>query len=166
MAKKTGEEGIGIALATITCMRTSKETAEWSFPQRGFPHKAGRLQVIHGDLNHGHAAKSSARHHLEAKTSGMICMSHLLKECVWPVLVKHLGSPHDGDQIFCLAQVDDIVCPSRLHPYPLNAISRYLILFDLVVFQIPHLNQATPFDNDEDLVLAVVPMLPLDTGTV
>ena len=83
---------------------------------------------------------------------------HFLKKCIRPVFIQHLRSPHNRNQIFCIAQVDDIVCPARFHPYALDMVAGYFVFFDLVVFEVSHLDQAMAFYYDEDLVLAVVPV--------
>ena len=50
--------------------------------------------------------------------------------------------------------------PARLHPYALDMITRYFVLFHLVILKIPHLDKSVTFYNDKYLVLTVVPVLP------
>ncbi len=49
--------------------------------------------------------------------------------------------------------------PAGFHPYALNVLAGYFIFFNLIVFEVSHLDQAVAFYYDEDLVLAVVPVL-------
>ena len=49
--------------------------------------------------------------------------------------------------------------PAGLHVNALDLITRNLILFDLAVFEIAHLNQAMAMNHNEDLPLVLVPVL-------
>ena len=51
--------------------------------------------------------------------------------------------------------------PAGLHPHALDMISRHFILFDLVILQISHLDKSMALHDDEDLILAVMPVLAL-----
>ena len=53
------------------------------------------------------------------------------------------------------------MCPVRLHPHALDALTGYFIIFYLVILQIPHLDKAMALHDDEDLILAVMPVLAL-----
>ena len=55
--------------------------------------------------------------------------------------------------------------PAWLHVNALDLITRDLILFNLAVLQIAHLDQAMTVNHNEDLPLALMPVLTLcDTG--
>ena len=58
---------------------------------------------------------------------------HRLEIRIRPVLVQELGSPHDGYEVFCVGEVDDVVGPAGFHPDALDAITGHFILFNFSV---------------------------------
>ena len=73
--------------------------------------------------------------------------------------VKDLIAGHDRNEVLCLTQVDDIMCPSRDHMYCLDLIPGDLKLYSLTRINIPLLNQSVACHNDEKLPLEVMPVL-------
>ena len=69
--------------------------------------------------------------------------------------------PHYGDQVFRVGEIDDIVGVSRQHMDSLDTVARDLKLDDFVRTDLALLDEAVTGDNDEELPLAVVPVLSL-----
>ena len=75
--------------------------------------------------------------------------------------VKDLVAGHNRHQIFRLGQVDDVVCPAGDHVNGFNLIAGDLKLHRLIGVDIALLNQTVSSHYNEQLPLAVVPVLPL-----
>ena len=65
------------------------------------------------------------------------------------------------NQVFCIRQVDDVVCPARDHVNCFDLIPAYFKLHHLSSVNISLLDQAMTMHNNELLPLAVMPVLPL-----
>ena len=77
------------------------------------------------------------------------------------ILVKLLVRPHQGDEVFRVGQIDDVVCPAGDHMDSFDLVAGHLEGDLLVGKDIALLNQRTAADDDEELPLAVVPVLAL-----
>jgi len=88
-----------------------------------------------------------------------------LSKGVRTLRIEDLVGPHEGDQVFGLGEVDDVVGVARQHVDRLDAIAGDLELHNLVRADLPLLNEAVASNYNEKLPLAVVPVLPLgDAG--
>ena len=73
--------------------------------------------------------------------------------------------PHERNEGLGIAQVDDIVRETRQHMDGLDLVARNLELPHLVAVDAPFLDEPVTRNDDEELPLAVMPMLPLrDVG--
>ena len=75
--------------------------------------------------------------------------------------VEEFIGPHEGDEVFRFGEVDDVVGVARQHVDRLDLLSADLKLQHLIRPDLPFLNQGVTGDDDEELPLAVVPVLPL-----
>ena len=75
------------------------------------------------------------------------------------VWIEHLITGHYGNQVFCIRQVDDIVCPSRNHINRFDLISADLKFYGFPSVYITLLDQSMAMNNDELLPLGVMPVL-------
>ena len=92
-------------------------------------------------------------------------ISHWLKISIGPIWLQCLRSPHHGDKVLRLTQIDNIVGPTRFHPYSLDVIPVNLVLLYLASLKIPLLNLPMAFDHNENFIFAIVPMLAFgDSG--
>ena len=81
------------------------------------------------------------------------------------VRVKNLVAGHHRYQIFSLRQVDDVVRPARYHMHGFNFFTGDLELHSLARIDVALSYQAVARNDDEQLPLGVVPVLPLgDAG--
>ena len=79
--------------------------------------------------------------------------------------IKDFVCPHEGYEVFRLGQIDDVVGVSRQHVDRPDLLPAHFELDDLIRSDLPLLDQAVPGDHDEELPLAVVPVLAFgDTG--
>ena len=74
--------------------------------------------------------------------------SHLLKERVWFLRIKHLVACHHGHEILRIRQIDDIMCPSRDHINSLDLIAGHLELDGLAGHDVPLLDQSVTMHHD------------------
>ena len=86
---------------------------------------------------------------------------HLLKKCIRLLRIKNLITGHDGNQIFCVREIDDVMRPSRNHVDCFNLITRNLEADLLPGVDVPFFNQTMPMNHNKLLPLGVVPVLPL-----
>ena len=89
------------------------------------------------------------------------------KECIRLVGVKHLITVHDGNEIFGIGEVNDVVGIAREHVDSLDVVARDFPLqhFAFGIVQVPLLDEAVALDHNELLELGVVPVLALgDAG--
>jgi len=88
-------------------------------------------------------------------------MSYFFKECVGTVGVEALVAVHNGDEVFGVRQVDDIVGVSGEHVDGFDPVAADLELQDFVRAELALLDKSMPRDHDEELPLGVVPVLAL-----
>ena len=86
---------------------------------------------------------------------------YVLSEGVWLTGVEPLVGPHDGHQVFGVAEVDDVVGIPWQHVHRLDVVSIHLKFQNLIRADFPLLNQAVAADHHEKLPLGVVPVLAL-----
>ena len=92
---------------------------------------------------------------------------HLIEICVRTLRVEDFVAVHDTNEVFGVAQIDDVVGVARKHDDALNLIARDLIVENLGIRVgfISQLNKSVSRDYCEVLELAVVPVLALgDSG--
>lgn len=77
------------------------------------------------------------------------------------IAVENLIRPHNSHQILRLRQIDDVMGVPRQHMYRLDLFAAYLKLQHFVCANLPLLNQAMAANHNEELPLAVVPVLSL-----
>ena len=77
------------------------------------------------------------------------------------VRIEYFITGHHRDQVFRLGQVDDIVRPAGNHVDGLDLVSRDLELHHFAGVDVALLNQPVTGDHDEQLPLAVMPVLSL-----
>lgn len=77
--------------------------------------------------------------------------------------VKDFVAVHDGDEVLCIREVDDIVGVAGEHVDSLDVVAIDLPLEDLAfrIIEVALLDKAMAFDYDELFELGVVPMLAL-----
>ena len=77
--------------------------------------------------------------------------------------IKRFIRPHYSHQILSVAQVDDIMSvAARQHVDGLDLVARDLELDHLIGADLAFLNKAMPRYHNEEFLLGVVPVLPLD----
>ena len=86
---------------------------------------------------------------------------HNLKKSIRSLRVEYLIAGHYCDQILCITQVNDIVCPAGNHVDSFNLIAGHFKIDDLVRADLAFLDQAVTSYNNEELPLGVVPVLAL-----
>ncbi len=92
---------------------------------------------------------------------------NLLEERIWFIGIEDFVTVHHGNQIFRIAQIDDIVRIARKHVDGLNLVTTHLPLQHLAfrVIEVALLNQSVAFHHNKLLELGVVPVLALsDAG--
>ena len=88
-----------------------------------------------------------------------------VKVGVGPVRIEYLVAVHDGDEVFGIGEVDDVVGIAGEHDDGLDFVTTHLIVEDFVRALLAELDEAVARDDDELFPLGVVPMLTLgDTG--
>ena len=79
--------------------------------------------------------------------------------------IKDLIGPHHSHQILCFRQIDDVVGVAREHMDGLDPVPAHLELQHFLRADLPLLNETVARHHDEELPLAVVPVLALgDAG--
>ena len=79
--------------------------------------------------------------------------------------IEDFVAVHDGDEVFGVGEVDDVVGVAGEHDHGLDFVAGYFIFNDFIRAFLAHLNNAMALDDDELFPLAVVPVLPFgDTG--
>ena len=79
--------------------------------------------------------------------------------------IKLLVCPHNRYQVFCFAEIYDVVCITREHMNCLDLISRNLKIKDLIASDPSLLNQAVSCNYNEELPFCIMPVLTLcDAG--
>ena len=73
--------------------------------------------------------------------------------------IKAFIGPHHGHQILRIAQIDDIVCIARQHMHRLDLFSGHFEFDHFIGPDLSFLDQGMTGYDDEDLPLAVVPVL-------
>lgn len=84
-----------------------------------------------------------------------------VKVGVGPVRIEYLVAVHDGDEVFGVGEVDDVVGVAGEHDDGLDFVTTHLVVEDFVGAFLAELDEAVARDNDELFPLGVVPMLPL-----
>lgn len=88
-----------------------------------------------------------------------------VKVGVGPVRIKYLVAIHDGDEVFGVGEVDDVVGVAGEHDDTLDFVTTHLVVEDFVGAFLAELDEAVAGDDDELFPLGVVPMLALgDAG--
>lgn len=88
-----------------------------------------------------------------------------IKVGVGPVRIEYLVAVHDGDEVFGVGEVDDIVGVPREHDDGLDFVTTHLVVEDFVSAFLAELDETVARDDDELFPLGVVPMLALgDAG--
>ncbi len=75
--------------------------------------------------------------------------------------IKNLVAGHDRDQVFRLAQIDDIMGPAGDHVDSLDLLAADLKFHSLARADIPLLNEPMALDHNEKLPFGVMPVLTL-----
>ena len=86
-----------------------------------------------------------------------------LKESVWLIGIEYLVAVHDGNEVFGVREVDDVMCVAREHVDGLNVVAVNFPFKDFTfgVIEVTLLNKSVAFDDDKLLKLGVVPVLAL-----
>lgn len=79
--------------------------------------------------------------------------------------IKELVRPHEGDEVFGIAEIDDIMRPAGDHVDGFDLVAADLKADLLVRMDIALFDQRATTDDDKELPLRVVPVLTLgDAG--
>lgn len=84
---------------------------------------------------------------------------YFVKVGVGPVRIEYLVAVHDGDEVFGVGEVDDIVGIAGKHDDGLDFVTTHLVVEDFVGAFLAELDEAVARDDDELFPLGVVPML-------
>lgn len=84
-----------------------------------------------------------------------------VKVGIGPVRIEYLVAIHDGDEVFGIGEVDDVVGIAGEHDDGLDFVTTHLIVEDFVRALLAELDEAVARDDDELFPLGVVPMLAL-----
>ena len=88
-----------------------------------------------------------------------------VKVGVGPVRIENLVAVHDGDEVFGIGEVDDIVGIAGKHDDGLDFVTTHLVVEDFVRALFAELDEAVARNDDKLFPLGVVPMLALgDAG--
>ena len=82
-----------------------------------------------------------------------------VKVGVGTVRIEYLVAVHDGDEVFGIGEVDDIVGIAGKHDDGLDFVTTHLVVEDFVGTFLAELDEAVARDDDELFPLGVVPML-------
>ena len=95
----------------------------------------------------------------------MFVIFDFVKVGIGPVRIENLVAVHDGDEVFGVGEVDDIVGIAGEHDDGLDFVTTHLVVEDFVGTFLAELYEAVARDDDELFPLGVVPMLALgDAG--
>ena len=75
------------------------------------------------------------------------------------IWIKDLIGPHDGHQILCLTQIDDIMGPSRDHMNCLDLLSADFKFNDVICPNLSFLDQSMSCNDDKELPFTVMLVL-------
>ena len=79
--------------------------------------------------------------------------------------IEQLVRPHEGDEVFGVAEIDDVVRPAGDHVDGFDLVATDLKADFLIRMDIAFFDQRPTADDDEELPLGIVPMLTLgNTG--
>ena len=79
--------------------------------------------------------------------------------------IEQLVRPHKGDEVLCVAEINDIMRPAGDHVNSFDLVAADLKADLFIRVDIALLDQRVTADDDEELPLTVMPMLTLgDTG--
>ena len=84
-----------------------------------------------------------------------------VKVGVGPVRIEYLVAVHDGDEVFGVGEVDDVMGVTGEHDNTLDFVTTHLVVEDFVRALLAELDEAVARDYDELFPLGVVPMLSL-----
>lgn len=84
-----------------------------------------------------------------------------VKVGVGPVRIENLVAVHDGDEVFGVGEVDDVVGVAGEHDDGLDFVTTNFIVQHFVCAFLAELDEAVARDDDELFPLGVVPMLSL-----
>lgn len=84
-----------------------------------------------------------------------------VKVGVGPVRIEYLVAVHDGNEVFGVGEVDDVVGVTGEHDDTLDFVTTHLVVEDFVRALLAELDEAVARDDDELFPLGVVPMLAL-----
>lgn len=82
-----------------------------------------------------------------------------VKVGVGPVRIEYLVAVHDGDEVFGVGEVDDVVGVTGEHDDGLDFVATNFIVQHFVGTFLAELDEAVARDDDELFPLGVVPML-------
>lgn len=92
-------------------------------------------------------------------------MFDFVKVGVGPVRIEYLVAVHDGDEVFGVGEVDDVVGVAGEHDDGLDFVTTNFIVQHFVCAFLAELDEAVARDDDKLFPLGVVPMLTLgDAG--
>ena len=86
---------------------------------------------------------------------------HRFKERIRVVGIKQLIRPHEGDEVLGVAEIDDVVRPAGDHVDGFDLVAADLKADFFIRVDIALLDQRVTANNNEELPLAVVPVLTL-----
>lgn len=84
-----------------------------------------------------------------------------VKVGIGPVRIEYFVAVHDGDEVFGIGEVDDVVGVTREHDDTLDFVTTHLVVEDFVRALLAELDEAVARNDDELFPLGVVPMLAL-----
>ena len=84
-----------------------------------------------------------------------------VKVGVGPVRIEYLVAIHDGDEVFGVGEVDDVVGVAGEHNDTLDFVTTHLVVEDFVRALLAELDEAVARNDDKLFPLGVVPMLTL-----
>ncbi len=82
-----------------------------------------------------------------------------VKVGIGPVRIEYLVAVHDGDEVFGVGEVDDVVGVTGEHDDGLDFVTTHLVVEDFVGTFLAELDETVARDDDELFPLGVVPML-------
>ena len=88
-----------------------------------------------------------------------------VKVGVGPIRIEYLVAVHDGDEVFGVGEVDDVVGVTGEHDDTLDFVTTHLVVEDFVGAFLAELDETVARNDDKLFPLGVMPMLSLgDTG--
>lgn len=84
-----------------------------------------------------------------------------VKVGVGPVRIENLVAVHDGDEVFGVGEVDDVVGVTGEHDDGLDFVTTHLVVEDFVGAFLAELDEAVARNDDELFPFGVMPMLSL-----